>query len=153
MKSKGLSLVEIMVSILIFLASIVPMMGLMGSSTQNVVRFSEEIIASQLTIEILEQIKNSHAVNIFSGDNDSYSFALTPDSTINIGNQTSALTVNVGTFETYLSPKLTINTEVVKNKFSAEKTIGRIITLEMKYKSKEGKELSYKLRGFVSAKN
>ena len=153
MKSKGLSLVEIMVSILIFVASIVPIMGLMGSSTQNVVRFSEEIIASQLTIEILEQIKNSHAVNVFSGDSDTYSFTLTSGSTINIGNQSSALTVNVGTFDSYLSPRLTISSEVVKNKFLAEKTIGRIITLEMRYKSKEGKELLYKLRGFVSAKN
>ncbi len=153
MTKHGMSLVEIMVSILIFLASMVPLWGLMGTSTQQVVRFSEEIVASQLTVEILEQIKNSHAINVFSGDNDTYHFTLTPGSAINIGNQTSALTVNVGTFETYLAPELTISSEVVKNKFLPEKTIGRIITLEMRYKSKEGKSLTYKLRGFVSVKN
>ena len=153
MKTRGMSLVEIMVSVFIFLAAIVPLWGLMGTSHHQVIRFSEEIIASQLTLEILEQIKNSNAINVFSGDNDSYHFTLMPGSSINIGNQTSALTVNVGNFESYLSPELSISTEVVKNKFIGEKTIGRIITLEMKYKSKEGKDLKYKLRGFVSVKN
>ncbi len=153
MREKGVSLVEILVAVFILLSSMLPLWGLMGSSHRQVIRFSEEIIASQLTVEILEQIRNSKAVNVFLNQNNSFSFTLTSDSTISLGNQSAApLLIKVGTFESYLEPKLTITGEVVNNKYLPDKTIGCIVTLVMKYKSKEGKELEYKLRGFVNGK-
>jgi hypothetical protein len=61
--------------------------------------------------------------------------------------------IDIGYFDEYFMPNLSISsTPEYDNNSDNPKVVGRIVELELKYKSKEGKLSSYKLRGFASAK-
>ncbi len=59
MSRKGVSLLEILFASGIMVAAMVPLWGLMGSSHKQVTLSADEIRASQIAAEILEQIENS----------------------------------------------------------------------------------------------
>ena len=151
MSRRAVSLVEILIASAIFLAAVVPLWGLMSSSHQQVLRSADEIKASQLTIEILEQIENSQNINCLPDENNVKEFSLQSGDKIILG--TGSLELKVGTFEEYLKPQLTIFSTSEVDSLNDEREIGRVVHLVMSYKSKEGRDLTYTLRGFVSANN
>ena len=150
MSKRGMSLVEILIASAVFLAAVIPLWGLMGSSHQQVVRSADEIKASQLTVEILEQIENSHNINCFPEDDVEKEYVLKSGEELSLGSEPPVV-LKVGTFEEYLQPHLFVSAYSVKDGFVDEIVIGRVVTLVMKYRSKEGRDSSYTLRGFISA--
>lgn len=147
MKKHGVSLVEILVGASILVIAMVPIWGLMGSSHQQVMRSADEIKASELAIEILEQLENSGITSDLTVDNEE----LNSDATLTVGGE-SGVTVRIGHFEDYLRPRLYLSSSSVNDGFSGNREIGRVVELIIEYHSKEGRELSYTLRGFVSDK-
>ena len=152
MRRRGISLVEILIASAVFLAAVIPLWGLMGSSHQQVIRSADEIKASQLTVEILEQIENSQNTKCLPEDGAGKEFKLESGGELSLGNEPSVV-VKIGTFDEYMDPNLVISAYTVKDGYNDEYVIGRVVTLEMNYKSKEGKDLQYTLRGFISANN
>ncbi len=152
MNKCGLSLVEILIATGIFLIAMIPIWGLMGSSHQQVMRSSDEIKASQLTVEVLEQMENNLSLSILPGDGEETDWInLNSEGGLTLGKDSNKKTIKIGSFDSYFLPQLKISCESVMNWFSDEKEVGRIVTLTMKYRSKEGRELKYVLRGFISA--
>ena len=152
MSKRGLSLIEILIASAVFLAAVIPLWGLMGSSHQQVMRSADEIRASQLTVEILEQIENSNNIKCLPEDDTEKEYKLESGGEISLGSEPSVV-VKIGTFEEYLNPSLIVSAYTIKDGFVDEVVIGRAVTLVMNYKSKEGKDLQYTLRGFISANN
>ena len=152
MKRKAISLVEIIIAAVVFLAAAIPLWGLMGSSHQQVLRSADEIKASQIVVELLEQIENSHNLGCLPNDNDEKTFNLQSGESITLGSSPS-IELKVGAFDDYMAPTLYISSAVAKDAINDDKVIGRTVFLVMDYKSKEGRDLTYTLRGFVSANN
>ncbi|MBR4329421.1 MAG: hypothetical protein IKO19_03805 [Candidatus Riflebacteria bacterium] len=152
MRKRGISLVEILIASAVFLAAVIPLWGLMGSSHQQVVRSADEIKASQLTVEILEQIENSQNIEFLPEDDTEKEFVLESGGEISIGGETPVV-FKVGDFEEYMEPHLVLSAYSIKDGFIDEIVIGRVVTLVLNYKSKEGRESRYTLRGFISANN
>lgn len=153
MRRQGLSLVEILIAAAILLAAMVPLWGLMGSSHQQVMRSADEIKASQLAIEILEQLENNFHLGELPSEDSPKEYNLNSGGVVTISD-TSPSTVKIGTFDSYFMPKLFIETTSIKSfaEGRGDQEIGRMVTVIIKYKSKEGRDLDYILRGFVSAK-
>lgn len=150
-KNRGLSLVEIMVGLAILLVAMVPIWGLMGSSHQQVMRSADEIKASELAIELLEQLQNIGNVDCLPNDGEESKYTLNSGGAVPL-DEDGAVSLKVGTFEEYFMPKLFISSSNVYDGFTGERVIGRVVSLCIQYKSKEGRALEYVLRGFVSAK-
>ena len=151
MSRKAVTLIEILIAIAVFLIAIIPLWGLMGSSHQQVVRSADEIRISQIAIEILEQIENKNTFSYLPEEGVVKEFNLHSGGVISLGEDPS-IDINLGTFDEYLIPKLCLITIDVNND-NNDMLIGRIVELAIDYKSKEGRDLSYTLRGFVSANN
>ena len=107
MRKRGISLVEILIASAVFLAAVIPLWGLMGSSHQQVVRSADEIKASQLTVEILEQIENSQNIEFLPEDDTEKEFVLESGGEISIGGETPVV-FKVGDFEEYMEPHLVL---------------------------------------------
>ena len=152
MKKRGISLVEILIASAVFLASVIPLWGLMGSSHQQVMRSADEIKASQITIEILEQLENSQNIKCLPEEGDGKEFNLESGGELTLGSEPPVV-LKVGTFDEYMAPKLLISSFAIKDGYMDEVVIGRVVDLIMEYKSKEGRDLRYTLRGFISDKN
>ena len=152
MNKRGISLVEILIASTVFLAAVIPLWGLMGSSHQQVVRSADEIKASQLTVEILEQIENSQNIKCLPEDGEEKEFNLESGGELNLGSETP-VALKVGTFDEYMEPHLVITAYTIKDGYNDELVIGRVVSLFMNYKSKEGHDSKYTLRGFISANN
>lgn len=150
MKKHGVSLVEILVAISILLAAMVPLWGLIGSSNQQVMRSADEVKASQLAVEIMEQLENSCCPQCLPADDAMQEYNLSSGGVVTIGEE-PPVTVKISTFEEYLMPKLYVTASTVADGFTGTRVIGRIVALTIQYRSKEGKDLEYVLRGFVSA--
>ena len=152
MIKKALSLVEILIGSAILISAIIPLWGLMGSSHQQVMRSADEIKASQLTVEILEQIENYFvAKDLPRGEDGIIEYKITSGGYINIKEGTQK--IHIGNFEDYFSPILFLETSERYNNEGDE--VGRIVKLTMQYQRKDamGEDVSeYVLRGFVSAK-
>ncbi len=153
MRKKAISLIEILIGTVILLAAIIPLWGLMGSSNQQVMRSADEIKASQLTVEILEQIEHYIKAEDLPDESDGYKeFNLVSGGYITLNEGQDKVKIKVGTFEDYLKPKLLIGSSPRYNNSSEE--VGRIVTLVMEYERKDGQgseNPEYTLRGFVSA--
>ena len=145
---KAITLVEILIAISILVSAIIPIWGLIGSSNQQVMKSYDEIKASQLTIEILEQIENYCFAELLPDDDDGKDYKLSSNGTITL-NDDSAV-IQVGSFEDYFNPTLNIFSNPLFD--NQGKLMGCIVSLTMYYKTKEGQESKYCLRGFVSAK-
>ena len=52
-----------------------------------------------------------------------------------------------------MEPHLVITAYTIKDGYNDELVIGRVVSLFMNYKSKEGHDSKYTLRGFISANN
>ena len=120
MKKLGMSLVEILIAVVIFVSAIIPIWGLMSSSHQQVVRSADEIKISQITVEILEQIENyANAETLLEKLNDSDGpdgpNPLTSNGTITL-RDIEGLKIKVGSFEYYLMPELTVMFTPITNK-------------------------------------
>ena len=145
---KAITLVEILISTAILLCAIIPIWGLMGSSNQQVMKSYDEIKASQLTVEILEQIENYCSSELLPDDDEGKNYDISSNGTININDDSHI--IQIGSFEEYFEPKLNIRSEHLFD--NQEKLIGSIVSLTLRYKTKEGQDSKYILRGFVSAK-
>lgn len=152
MRKRGISLVEILIASAVFLAAVIPLWGLMGSSHQQVIRSFDEIKASQLTIEILEQLENSQNIKCLPEDDVQKEFTLVSGGELSLGDETP-VALKVGTFDEYMVPTLVLSAYSIKDGFIEEIVIGRVVTLVLNYKSKEGRDSTYTLRGFISANN
>ncbi len=150
-RNRGMSLVEIMVGLAILIIAMVPIWGLMGSSHQQVMRSADEIKASELAIELLEQLQNIGNVDCLPNDGEESEFPLNSGGAVPL-DEGGAVSLKVGTFEEYFRPKLFISSSNVYDGFTGERVVGRVVSLCIQYKSKEGRDLEYILRGFVSAK-
>lgn len=155
MKKPGMSLVEILIAVVIFVSAIIPIWGLMSSSHQQVVRSADEIKISQLTVEILEQIENYGNIEVLLeklNDNDGPDGpnSLTSNGIITL-RDLEGLKIKIGAFDYYLMPELTVMFTAVNDKNNVP--IGCMVSLTMSYKSKESLDRTeYMLRGFLSAK-
>lgn len=150
MTKKALSLVEILIGSAILVSAIIPLWGLMGSSHQQVMRSADEIKASQLTVEILEQIEN-YFISKDLPRGEGIEYKLSSGGFINIKEGTKK--IQIGYFEDYFSPVLFLETSERTNNEGDE--VGCIVKLTMQYKRKDalGEDVSeYVLRGFVRAK-
>ena len=98
------------------------------------------------------QIENNNTFSYLPEEGVEKEFNLQSGGVISLGEEPS-IDINLGIFDDYLMPKLYLFTLDVKESFSDEVVIGRIVSLTIDYKSKEGRDLSYTLRGFVSANN
>lgn len=153
MKKQGLSLVEILIAAAILLVAMVPLWGLMGSSHQQVMRSADEIRASQIAVEILEQLENNFSPRELPPEDSPKEYNLNSGGVVTISDS-SPTVVKIGHFDSYFMPKLFIETTSMKSSAEGreDQEIGRLVTVMLKYKSKEGRDLDYVLRGFVSAK-
>ncbi len=150
MKKRGVSLVEILIAAAILFAAMVPLWGLMGSSHQQVMRSADEVKASQLAVEIMEQLENSHCPECLPEDDAMQEYSLSSGGVVTIGNEPS-VTIKISTFEEYFMPKLYVTASTLADSFTGTRAIGRIVALTIQYRSKEGRDQEYVLRGFVSA--
>jgi hypothetical protein len=140
---RGLSLLEILIAAGIMVAAMVPLWGLMGSSHKQVTVSADEIRASQLANEILEQIENFR----WFPDPGTISFSLVKNSKISIGSSRK-IEVQVGDYPDYLAPQGMIEVEAYPAGNS-----GRIVRLRIDYKTRErvGKEVkSYYISTFIA---
>ena len=148
---KAITLVEMLIATAILLAAIIPIWGLIGSSNQQVMKSYDEIKASQLTMEILEQIENYCSAESLSDEEDGKDYALESNGTIKISEDSPD--VQIGTFDDYFEPKLNVRSVPITVKESlGEKLIGSLVSLTLSYNTKEGHNSKYYMRGFVSAK-
>lgn len=143
----GISLIEVLVASAIMVAALVPLWGLMGSSHKQVTLSADEIKASQLAVEILEQIENSQ----WWPDAGEISFKPLSEGKLTIGT-TSKIDLQIGNFPEYMDLKTTIKIE----KYPATgQEAGRIVRLILNYKSKEKvgtPEKDYELSTYLSKK-
>ncbi|MEW6710390.1 MAG: type II secretion system protein [Candidatus Riflebacteria bacterium] len=129
MKKGGMSLVEILVAAGILVAALVPLWGLLGSSHKQVTVSADEVRASQIANEILEQIENAG----WASDLDSATFKPVKNSKITVGGK-KPVELSFGDFPDYLDPEA----EITIVKYPAGGSFsGRIFRLELSYKSKE----------------
>lgn len=145
MRKQGLSLVEILIASSLLIATMVPLWGLMGSSHQQVIRSVEEVKASQLAAEIMEQLENSCNPACLPETDEEVEYNLNSGGVVTIGKEPSAVVVKISHFDEYLMPKL-----IVTSSDELCGSVGRIVGLTIAYKSKEGRDLDYTLRGFIS---
>ena len=151
MKKRGLSLVEILIAAAILLAAMIPLWGLMGTSHKQVIRSADEVKASQLAVEILEQLENSHNLECLPKD-ESNEYSFNSEGVATVGGA-AGITLHFGKFDEYLMPKFVLSSSPVYNKARGDESeeIGRIVSVTIIYNSKEKRDLEYVLRGFVSA--
>ncbi|MFZ5949116.1 MAG: type IV pilus modification PilV family protein [Candidatus Rifleibacteriota bacterium] len=129
MRNWGMSLVEILVASTILVAALVPLWGLLGSSHKQITVSADEVRASQIANEILEQIENAGWASAL----DSATFKPVKNSKIKVGGK-KPVELSFGDFPDYLDPEV----EITMVKYPAGGSFsGRIIRLELSYKSKE----------------
>ena len=145
---KAITLVEILIAIAILISAILPIWGLIGSSNQQVMKTYDEIKASQLTIEILEQIENYYYSEQLPDDDDGKNYNLSSNGTLSLNSDSTV--IQIGSFDDYFTPTLNIFSNPLFD--NQGKLIGSIVSLTLYYRTKEGQESKYCLRGFVNAK-
>jgi len=145
--SRGISLIEILVASSIMVAALVPLWGLMGSSHKQVTLSADEIKASQLAAEMLEQIENSH----WFPEIGEITFLPMSQGKMVLGS-TVKFELQVGSFPEYMDLKAKLKIE----KYPASgPEYGRIIRVILHYKSKEKvgtPEKDYELATYISKK-
>jgi hypothetical protein len=129
MSSRGISLLEILVASGILVAAMVPLWGLMGSSHKQVTLSADEIKASQMAVEMLEQIENSQ----WWPENGEINFDPVSETKISLG-KTSKIDLQIGKYPEYLDLKGTL--KIDKYPATGPET-GKIVRLILKYKTKE----------------
>lgn len=144
MRRKGISLLEIVIASSIMIAAMVPLWGLLGSSHRQVTLSADEIRASQIAVEILEQVENLG----FAPENGEFSFTPVSGGKNSLGN-TRKFDLNFGEFPEYLDLKAVL--DVSRFPLTGPET-GKIIKLNLKYKTKEKvgiEEKSFSLATFI----
>ena len=89
MKKKGMSLVEILIAVSLLTATMMPLWGVMSSSHQQVLRSAEEVKASQLAVEVLEQLEILGRIDCLPDNNEYVEFNLNSGGIVTIGNGNS----------------------------------------------------------------
>lgn len=144
MTRNGLTLVEIVVASVVMIIAIIPLWGLLGSSHRQVVVSSDEVIASQIALEILEQIEYS---GILFDDTDlpGNEYALTGDSTLNI---TPDFEIGISTFPEYLEPVAAIEAMRFPDTGTA---LGRIASVSIKFSSRDSdRRRTYNISTYIN---
>ncbi|GAB4271991.1 MAG: hypothetical protein Kow0029_10200 [Candidatus Rifleibacteriota bacterium] len=147
MTRKGLSLLEILVASAIMIAALVPLWGLMGSSHKQATISADEVRASQISNEIIEQIENSS----WYPDQGEISFTPLKNGKVTIG-VSKKLEISFGDYPDYLDPKGRLE---IENYPTTGVSVGRIIRLILSYNTKEkvGKEIkAYQISTFIPRK-
>jgi type II secretory pathway pseudopilin PulG len=129
MKRKGLSLLEILIAAGIMIAAMVPLWGLMGSSHRQVVISADEVRASQIANEVLEQIENSQ----WLPEEGQVNFTPVRGGAIKIGGS-NGINISFGDYPEYLDLQGVL--EIEKYPVVSDSP-GRILRLKMIYKAKE----------------
>ncbi len=129
MSTRGISLLEILVASGILVAAMVPLWGLMGSSHKQVTLSADEIKASQLAVEMLEQIENSQ----WWPENGDISFDPVSEGKVSLGT-TSKINLQIGSFPAYFDLKATMKIDKYP---AAGAETGKIVRLILQYKTKE----------------
>jgi type II secretory pathway pseudopilin PulG len=151
MNKKGMSLLEIIVATCILVAAMVPLWGLMGSSHKQVTISADEIRASQIAMEILEQIENSGWNPDAAAYTSPISFTPQPNSKVMIIPK-EKIEVQFGNYPDYLKLKGKIEVEAYSED---DKEIGKVIRVEVLFSPKEkvGKAQKSYLASTFIAKN
>jgi hypothetical protein len=123
-KRSGLSLLEVLIASGILLAAMLPLWGLMGSSHKQATMSLDELRASQIAAEILEQIENS------SWRGDVSNVVLINDGTTKLANN---FDIVIGEFPEY--QQFTINIETTD--INEPENLGKLLQLTINYFSKE----------------
>eukprot|EP01156_Anaeramoeba_ignava_P015054 Anaeramoba_ignava/a611396_6.p2 GENE.a611396_6~~a611396_6.p2 ORF type:complete len:152 (-),score=8.00 a611396_6:960-1415(-) len=149
MHRKGISLLEIIVATCILVAAMVPLWGLLGSSHKQVTVSADEIKASQIALEILEQIENSGWKPDLAVYTAPISFTPKPNSTVTIIPK-DKIDVTFGNYPEYLK----LNGKIEVEGYSEEdREIGTIIRVKLLFypKEKVGKaQKAYQASTFIS---
>ncbi|MDD2999684.1 MAG: hypothetical protein EOM80_18360 [Erysipelotrichia bacterium] len=147
MNRRGISLLEILIASGIMIAAMVPLWGLLGSSHKQVTLSADEIKASQLAVEILEQIENA----AWYPDDREITFQPVARSKFTL--DTSAkVEIMIGDFPEYMALKGNIK---VEKYLASGQESGKIVRLILAYKSKEkvgNEEKTYELATFIPRK-
>ncbi|MDN5280120.1 MAG: hypothetical protein PWR01_4085 [Clostridiales bacterium] len=144
---RGLSLVEILIASTIMVAAMVPLWGLLGSSHQQVTISADEVRASQMANEIIEQIENSN----WFPDPGEINFTPVKDSMITVGTS-KKVKIAIGDFPDYFKPDCRL--EIEKYPASGD-AYGRIVRLKVNYNAKDkvGNEVNtYQISTFIARK-
>lgn len=147
MTRRGLSLLEIIIAASIMVAAMVPLWGLMGASHKQITVSADEVRASQIANEIIEQIENSN----WFPDAGEINFTFLKNSNVTIGNAQKT-EISIGDYPDYLQPKGLL--EIEKYPPTGMNT-GRIIRLKIAYsgKDKVGKAVkTYQASTFIAGK-
>lgn len=120
----GVSLVEVLIACGILIAAMIPLWGLMGTSHKQATMSMDELRASQIAVEVLEQIENSGWAGNVSD------VILINDG---ITKLSDGLDITLGEFPEYQNFSLSVETTDV----SGPENIGKILQLTVKYFSKE----------------
>jgi hypothetical protein len=142
----GLSLVEILIAASIMVAAMVPLWGLLGSSHRQVTVSADEVRASQIANEIIEQIENS----IWFPNPGQINFTPVSAGAIKIGGA-DGIDLAFSDFPEYLSLQGSLDIE----KYPSTGDSGRILSLKLAYKSREnvGKDnKKYEISTYIARK-
>ena len=149
MNKKGMSLLEIVVASCILVAAMVPLWGLLGSSHKQVTVSADEIRASQIALEILEQIENSGWNPDVSVYTSPISFKPKSNTKIMVI-PNEKIEIQFGSYPDYLKLEGKIEVEAYSED---NKEIGKIIRVEILFspKDKVGKaQKTYQTSTFIA---
>jgi len=136
----GMSLVEILVACAILIGAMLPLWGLMGTSHKQASMSMDELRASQIAVEIIEQIEN------IGWTGNVNNVMLVNNGVTKIDNN---LNITLGEFPEY--QKFTINIETTA--IAGSEDLGKILQLTVFYFSKEhtnnGEAKEYTLGTFI----
>ncbi|NCB45466.1 MAG: hypothetical protein BWY02_00404 [bacterium ADurb.Bin157] len=140
-RNSGMSLVEILVACGILIGAMLPLWGLMGTSHKQASMSMDELRASQVAVEIIEQIEN------IGWTGNVNNVMLVNDGVTKIDNN---LDITLGEFPEY--QKFTIN--ITTTTIEGSEDLGKIVQLTVNYYSKEltnsGDAKEYTLGTFIS---
>lgn len=144
MNKLGISLLEILIASAIMVGAMVPLWGLLGASHRQVTLSADEIRASQLAVEILEQMENLTTMP----ENGEFSFTPISGGANSIG-LTRKFIVKIGDFPEYFALKAVLY--ITKFPETGAES-GKTVRLVLQYKSKEvvgSEEKTYELSTFI----
>lgn len=145
MRRRGLSLIEILIASVLLVATLVPMWGLMGASHRQITISSDEIRASQIALEIIEQIENS---GWFPQAGDIH-FTPVANGAVRLGG-TSGIEVQIGEFPEYFALKGRIEVDGFP---ASGANSGRVVRVILFYTPREvvgEQEKSYQVSTFIN---
>jgi len=135
---RGISLIEIVVAVSILVMAMVPLFGLMGSSHSQISVSADEVMVSQIALEILEQIEAEGA----SLRGKTFTLKLPIVSTGKLSLKPNLVKeLNVSPFPDYLALACEISVDSAQPKDAQYKDLASLVTIKVEFtpKKKVGK--------------